>query len=294
MQYIENEYLKIGVADHGAELSSIYDKEKKHEVIWTGDPKYWNRHAPVLFPFVGKVNKGQYRYKGKSYPMGQHGFARDMDFTLVSVTENTITYVLRSDEETRAKYPFDWELEITHRLEGRTVTVEWKVTDTSKDEDLYFSIGGHPAFNVPADKGQKKSDYWLYFEGIDSAPYVLIDPVAEAADPENVQTLVTDGGYVKITDTLFDNDAFIFDNKAVQKVALCYPDRTLYVTLDIKGYPSLGVWSKPHTDAPFVCLEPWIGRVDNKGFDGELPQKFEEQHLLPGEVFDTKYTITIG
>lgn len=294
MQYIGNEYLKIGVADHGAELSSIYDREKKHEVIWTGDPKYWNRHAPVLFPFVGKVNKGQYRYKGKSYPMGQHGFARDMDFTLADKTENSITYVLRSNDETRAKYPFDWELGITHRLEGRTVTVEWKVTNIAKDEDLYFSIGGHPAFNVPADAGQKKSDYWLYFEGIDRASYVLIDPVAEAADPENVQTLVTDGGYVKITDTLFDNDAFIFDNKEVQKVALCYPDRTPYVTLSLAGFPSLGVWSKPHTDAPFVCLEPWIGRVDNKGFDGELPQKFEEQHLLPGEVFDAEYTITIG
>lgn len=294
MQYIENDFLKVGVADHGAELSSIYDKEKGHEVIWTADPKYWKRHAPVLFPFVGKVNGGQYRYRGKSYPMGQHGFARDMDFTLVSATDNEITYVLGSDAQTRAKYPFDWKLTITHRLEGRTLTVQWQVTDTSDSEDLYFAIGGHPAFNVPADPGQKKSDYWLYFDGVDRADYILIDPEAEAADPEHPQTLSTDGGYVKITDTLFDNDAFIFDNGEIQKVALCYPDKTPYVSMDLTGCPSLGVWSKPHSDAPFVCLEPWIGRVDNKGFAGELPEKFGEQHLTPGAVFNASYTITIG
>ena len=83
MHVIENEFLKVAVSPHGAELCSIFDKEKQHEVVWQADPAYWNRHAPVLFPFVGKVNEGLYRYKGKSYPMGQHGFARDMEFTLV-------------------------------------------------------------------------------------------------------------------------------------------------------------------------------------------------------------------
>ena len=150
MQYIENDRIKVAVADHGAELCGIYDKKRGHEVVWHADPKYWNRHAPVLFPFVGKVCGGQYRYKGVSYPMGQHGFARDMDFTLVGTTDDSITYVLKSNEETLAKYPFEFELEITHRIEDNKVYVEWKVTNPSGDEPLYFSIGAHPAFNVPS------------------------------------------------------------------------------------------------------------------------------------------------
>ena len=149
MHYIENDRIKVAVADHGAELCGIYDKKRGHEVVWQADPKYWNRHAPVLFPFVGKVCGGQYRYKGVGYSMGQHGFARDMDFTLVGKTENSITHVLRSDEVTLAKYPFEFELEITHRIEDNKVFVEWKVTNPAEDEPLYFSIGAHPAFNVP-------------------------------------------------------------------------------------------------------------------------------------------------
>ena len=293
MHYIENDRIKVAVADHGAELCGIYDKKRGHEVVWQADPKYWNRHAPVLFPFVGKVCGGQYRYKGVSYPMGQHGFARDMDFTLVSKTDDSVTYLLKSDEATLAKYPFEFELEITHRIEGNKVYVEWKVTNPSKEEPLYFSIGAHPAFNVPVLPGTKKDDYFVVFEGKDELEYVYLDPVAEAADAENPHKLVLDGGFMPVTMDLFDNDAFIFDHGQVERVAIYYPDKTPYVTIDCKGFPSVGVWSKPKTDAPYICLEPWIGRVDNKGFTGELPEKFEEQCALPGESFEAVYTITV-
>ena len=93
--------------------------------------------------------------------------------------------------------------------------------------------------------------------------------------------------------SLIDNDAYIFDHGQVEKVAICYPDKTPYVTIECKGFPSVGVWSKPKTDAPYICLEPWIGRVDNKGFTGELPEKFEEQCAQPGESFEAVYTITV-
>ena len=202
MHYIENDRIKVAVADHGAELCGIYDKKRGHEVVWQADPAYWNRHAPVLFPFVGKVCGGQYRYKGISYPMGQHGFARDMDFTLVGKTENSITHVLRSDDATLAKYPFEFELEITHRIEDNKVFVEWKVTNPAKDEPLYFSIGAHPAFNVPVLPGTKKDDYYVSFDGKEELEYVFLDPVAEAADAENPHKLVLDGGLLSGQDAL--------------------------------------------------------------------------------------------
>ena len=296
MYIIENDTLRVEIAEHGAELYSIYDKEKQHEAVWTADPAYWNRHAPVLFPFVGKVNGGFYRYKGMSYPMGQHGFARDMEFTFVEQTPDSVTFRLCDNEESRKKYPFSFELEITHRLEGRKVTVEWKVTNPSADEPLYFSIGGHPAFNCPVDAGTKKTDYFIRFDGHEkdaSIPYVLIDQPSQGIDVEHVQQLPLDGGYIPITDTTFDRDAYIFDEGTVQTATLCYPDKTPFVTLSAPGFPSFGVWSKPHTDAPFVCLEPWIGRCDNMGFDGELPQKYGEQCAEPGQVFEASYTIEV-
>jgi len=296
MYIIENDTLRVEIAEHGAELCSIYDKEKQHEAVWTADQAYWNRHAPVLFPFVGKVNGGFYRYKGMSYPMGQHGFARDMEFTFVEQTPDSVTFRLCDNEESRKKYPFAFELEITHRLEGRKVTVEWKVTNPSADEPLYFSIGGHPAFNCPVDAGTKKTDYFIRFDGHEkdaSIPYVLIDQPSQGIDVEHVQQLPLDGGYIPITDTTFDRDAYIFDEGTVQTATLCYPDKTPFVTLSAPGFPSFGVWSKPHTDAPFVCLEPWIGRCDNMGFDGELPQKYGEQCAEPGQVFEASYTIEV-
>ena len=296
MYIIENDTLRVEIAEHGAELCSIYDKEKQHEAVWTADPAYWNRHAPVLFPFVGKVNGGFYRYKGMSYPMGQHGFARDMEFTFVEQTPDSVTFRLCDNEESRKKYPFSFELEITHRLEGRKVTVEWKVKNPSADEPLYFSIGGHPAFNCPVDAGTKKTDYFIRFDGHEkdaSIPYVLIDQPSQGIDVEHVQQLPLDGGYIPITDTTFDRDAYIFDEGTVQTATLCYPDKTPFVTLSAPGFPSFGVWSKPHTDAPFVCLEPWIGRCDNMGFDGELPHKYGEQCAEPGQVFEASYTIEV-
>ena len=297
MYIIENDTLRVEIAEHGAELCSIYDKEKQHEAVWTADPAYWNRHAPVLFPFVGKVNGGFYRYKGMSYPMGQHGFARDMEFTFVEQTPDSVVFRLCDNEESRKKYPFAFELEITHRLEGRKVTVEWKVKNPSADEPLYFSIGGHPAFNCPVDAGTKKTDYFIRFDGHEkdaSIPYVLIDQPSQGIDVEHVQELALDGGYIPITDTTFDRDAYIFDDGTVQTATLCYPDKTPFVTLSAPGFPSFGVWSKPHTDAPFVCLEPWIGRCDNMGFDGELPQKYGEQCAEPGQTFEASYTIEVN
>ena len=293
MHYIENRRIRIGVADHGAELSSIYDKTRGHEVLWQADPKYWNRHAPVLFPFVGKVCGGKYRYNGVSYSMGQHGFARDMDFTLVEKTDDSITHILTSNAETWARYPFDFELTVTHRIKKNKVFVEWRVTNPTYDEPLYFSIGAHPAFNVPVLPGTKKDDYFVRFEGKDELKYISLDPVAEAADADHPHMLALDKGYLPVTMDLFDNDAFIFDGGQVEKAAICYPDKTPYVTMECKGFPSFGLWSKPKSDAPYICLEPWIGRVDNMGFKGELPEKFGEQCAHPGDSLGYSYSIAV-
>ena len=148
---IENDYLKVTVSDHGAELTSVYDKAQDFERIWCADPAVWNRHAPVLFPFVGKVKDGAYHYNGNTYAMKtQHGFARDAEFTCIEETTDSITHKLVYSDETLEIYPFEFELLITHRFDAenpRLLHVTWAVKNLGSDEMLY-SIGGHPGFQI--------------------------------------------------------------------------------------------------------------------------------------------------
>lgn len=171
------------------------------------------------------------------------------------------------------------------------MTVIWEVENTG-EEDLYFSVGGHPAFMIP-------EQYDIVFNkdlrnhGETELEYVLIDPETAGVDAAHPRKLSLINGKIPYTRTLFDEDALIFDNTQVERVGV-EVDGKPYVTLTCKGFPSVGVWSKPKADAPFVCLEPWIGRCDNVGFDGELKDKYGEQHLKAGESFQASYTITIG
>ena len=294
MEYIENEFLKIGVDKSGAQLSSVYDKKNGREVLWNADKNYWGRHAPVLFPIVGKVRNNTYTYQEKQYTLGQHGFARDMDFTQVSKTADEIVFSLKSTPDTLKVYPFDFELIISHTLEGNKVRVSWKVVNTGADS-MYFSIGGHPAFNVPAlGTGDSKEDYYLHFDGKTSVAYKLLDPAEGTVDNSTVKTLDTENGFFKIKESMFDNDALIFDEYEVEKVSLCYSSRKPYITLEARGFPSFGIWSATKKNAPFVCLEPWIGRADDKGFEGSLDQKYKEQNLSAGQTFKADYTIEVN
>ena len=265
---IKNEKLAVTIAAHGAELSSIYDKANDRELVWQADPAFWNRHAPVLFPNVGKYYGGHFTYNGTDYPMGQHGFARDTEFEQAASGENFVTYRLCADEESKKVYPFDFVLEITHRLNGNRLTVEWNVKNTD-DKEMYFTIGGHPAFNVNVLPDTDFEDYSLVFkEGTEKLSYVLLDAESGTAIGDKVYELeLTDSKYALKKD-MFDKDALVFDGGQIEWAALALPDGKPYIALESKGFPNFGIWSKP--GAPYVCLEPWCGRCDNKGFEGEI------------------------
>lgn len=278
------------IDDHGAELVSIYDKEKDREVIWQGDPRFWGRHAPVLFPNVGKHYGNHYRIGDKEYASKQHGFARDTDFTCIDSTLDSVTHQIRSTEETKEVYPFDFVLRIRHILKGRTLTVSWKVANNS-DTDMYFAIGGHPAFRVPVLPDTRRSDYRLTFDGQESLTYLLLDPESGTAKAEEKATLKLENGTCQIEDHMFDHDALVFDNQ-ITRAGIQLPDGTPYLELRCVGFPNFGIWSASQ-DAPFVCLEPWMGRCDDCGFTGDLSEKPFINHLKMDEMFETAYTIEI-
>ena len=280
---LENEDLRVQVADAGAELVSVYDKARNQERIWTGDAAVWNRHAPILFPFVGKVVDGQYRIGDKTYAMKtQHGFARDMDFACVSEDALSVTHCLEANEWTRERYPYDFRLSVTHRLEGRQVRVEWTVENLG-EKKMYFSIGGHPGFMLP--EGARKEDCFICFPGMDTLRCISASPAGYALPQQ--KTLVPEYGCVRYREDI--PDTWIFEDGQVKSVGIAAPDGTPWVMMECAQFPMLAVWANPR--GPFICLEPWFGRTDDEGFTGTIDQKKGIQTLEGGAKREIAYSM---
>ncbi len=293
---LENEELKIQVSDHGGELVSIVKKSDGQEYLWNADPAFWNRHAPVLFPFVGGLKDKTYRYQGKEYCLGQHGFARDMEFELASKSETEIWHRLLPNEETRAHYPFDFELETGFRLFRNQIIVLWRVKNASGTEKMYFSIGGHPAFLCPIGGRGQRCDYEILFEGVSIVNTRMLEGGLAATNLEQLELEKREiggknYGAVRVSEHFFDRDAYIIEGRQTREVALAKPDGQIYLAVKFDA-PLFGVWA-PKGNAPFICIEPWYGRCDGVDFNGELPQKAFINELLPNEVFNKNYHICI-
>lgn len=287
MHIIENHALRIEIADKGAELSRVWDKELGCERLWSADAAIWNRHAPILFPFVGKVIDGKYRHCGTVYEMKtQHGFARDMEFACAEETENSVSQFICATDETKRIYPFDFRLLVRHRLNEknpRLLNVDWEITNTG-DETMFFAIGGHPGFMPP--EGVKKEDCFIGFPGHDSLSYISANPSGFAVS-DAIHELTLQDGLTPYGSSL--PETWIFEDGQVSSVQLALPDKTPWVTLNCDGFPLLAVWAK--AEGPFVCLEPWYGRTDDEGFIGQLREKVCEQSLAAQETRWIRYSI---
>lgn len=327
MKSLNNGIISISVKEHGAELASL--KCNGREYLWQADPEFWARHSPVLFPIVGSVWNKEYRSHGKVFQLGQHGFARDMDFELVSQSADEIWYRLASNEQTLEKYPYDFILEIGYKLIGKTVQVIWKVTNPSgisathqgaggSGEDLYFQIGAHPAFHWPmlstesieqgtaamkAELAQhnKRGYFKLSLSSTGSVnEYAVHHGLRKSVigsggcfDPAlNCNQDVDNDGYISLDTTSFDHDALVFENGQVNGVTLCGQDKSPYLTIRFDA-PVIGLWSSPGKNAPFVCIEPWYGRADTCGYSGEYENKPWINRLGDGQTFIGGYTIEI-
>lgn len=287
---LENVELRIEVNDFGAELARVYDKNAGREVLWNADPAYWNRHAPVLFPFVGALQDEQYQYHNKSYRMGQHGFARDSVFTVEEHQPNLICHKLTWTDDSFNKYPFKFSLYITHILSGNEIKVCWKVVN-EQAEAMYFGIGAHPAFLAPVKAGETQEDYYLNLYS-DKENYTCLRINENGlALTEKPEIFTAKDGFCPLKNDLFKDGVWIFEHAQLQKVGLALPDKTPYIEINCEGFPYVGIWTKP--GAPFVCLEPWYGRTDDAGFKGNIQDKSGIQKLDAGETFEADYSITV-
>lgn len=286
---LKNQEITIEVTSAGAELKSLKDNHTGTEYMWCGDAAYWGRTSPVLFPLVGTYKNNETTYQGKKYSMSQHGFARDMEFELVSQTEDSIFFALKDSEVTREKYPFAFYLELGYRLNGRSIEVLWKVKNPA-EETMYFSIGGHPAFNCPLNGEGKQTDYKISFDVEDKVVSSLLKPGAGVTDTRIEYPL--EHGQMAVTADLFDNDALILEHHQAHQLSLVNPEGEKYITVAFDA-PLVGIWSPTGKNAPFICIEPWYGRADHEKFNGTLEEREWGNQLMSGEEFKAAYTITI-
>ena len=286
---LRNDQIAIQADSLGAELKSLKRTDSDTEYMWEGNPEYWKRTSPVLFPAVGSLRNGRYLLDGKSYAMGQHGFARDMEFEFKSRTDTEIWFSLKSNTETMEKFPYEFLLELGYELRGGTLIVKWKVTNPA-DSDLYFSIGGHPAFCCPINRNENQEDYKIWMDAEDQ---VTTGVIKDGLMSHEQAVYPLKDGCIQITEHLFDQDALVIENDQVHQIALLRPDGRRYLTVRFDA-PLFGIWSPPGKKAPFVCIEPWYGRCDTLDFEGTWQERQWGQKLAAGECFEAAYEVTPG
>lgn len=285
---LKGEAASIKVAGMGAELQSYVNLATGQEYMWSGDPAFWGRVSPVLFPLVGRLNGKKYTYKGKTYYPPVHGFARDTEFELLEKTENSMRFGIHDTESTREVYPFSFSFEILYELLGKNLKVTFFVRNKG-EEPMYFALGAHPGFVCPKEKGGRRADCYLGFGGADSIVSREVD-MNTGLVTDHYEEYTLEEGLLPITDDMFDKDALVLEGGQIHEVSLHGADGKPYVTLEMNA-PVYGIWSCVTPGAPFICIEPWYGRCDALGFEGDFEEREYQNKLEAGEEFVTSYTV---
>jgi galactose mutarotase-like enzyme len=278
---LSNAEISIQIKSLGAELCSLKSITNK-EYIWEGNPEFWGKHSPVLFPIVGTLKNNTYFHNEKEYHLSRHGFARDMEFTLVEKTENSATFSIQSNSETLKNYPFEFELQMHYSLINTTLEIAYSVINKS-DNRIPFSIGAHPAFALPGNF----EDYSLDFEKVEPLKYTLLENDLVSKQTE---TLHTDSNKVPLTYELFKRDALIFKKLQSNSLTIVEKEKPI-LKVHFEDFPSLGIWTK--VDAPFICIEPWFGYSDTVESTGNLFEKEGVIVLDSNDTFQAKFSIEI-
>ncbi|HAA8501049.1 TPA_asm: aldose 1-epimerase family protein [Listeria monocytogenes] len=287
---LENEVLLVEMKTSGAELTRIFHKDTGLEYLWNADSKFWGRHSPVLFPTVGRLVEDTYLVDGKPYHLGQHGFARDRDFQVVEQTEKSVRFELDADEDSLAVYPYKFKLSIIYTIEKNTVAVSYEVENTD-NKRIYFSIGAHPAFNLPLTDGTTFEDYYLDFGTEENLETLCLEGPYRSGE---IKKVVDEAArYLPLNYDLFKNDALIFEALKQKEMTIKSDKTPHFVKVSFPEFSFVGVWTAK-AGTPFLCIEPWYGIADGAGKSVELRDKAGIEHLEPEAVFASEYEITVG
>ncbi|MBR4867556.1 MAG: aldose 1-epimerase family protein [Clostridia bacterium] len=285
---IENQTIKVVIDSLGGEMMSVKTKQDDCEYLWQGDPAYWSGRAFHLFPICGRLFEGKYTYQGKTYEMKIHGFLRASELKVTQQSVDAITFECCANEETRSQYPFEFRFVLGYRLEGSTIVVDFRV-ENQDDKTLIFTLGGHPGFGLPLEDDLSFEDYSVHFD-VDVPEKMLFSPTCFITG--ETEPFALKNRTLAMQHSLFDNDAIFLCN-AGKSVTLRSDKGCKGVTVTCPDMKYLGMWHKPQSEAPYVCLEPWLGIPSYDGKVDDLETKRDMIHLPSGESFASGFTVTV-
>ncbi len=292
MEYtIENDYLRARIQSKGAELCSVVKKATGEEMLWQADPAVWNRHAPILFPYCGRLKDGRFTHKGVVYEGGQHGFARDLEHTLTAQGTDNAALCLEANALTMEKYPFAFKLFTGFRLSGETLHHTVRVVNDG-DEEMPFAIGFHPGFACPFDEMHKASDYVLRFEQPES-PTVIETGEEDGLVTGKTRVYFENQTDIPLSDGFFDHDSTCFTKVKSKSLSLVEKDTGRCVRVSIEDFPYVLMWSAKGA-IRFVCIEPWYGVPDTRTASGVWTEKPDTIRLAPGESWERDLAMTFA
>ncbi|MEO6733099.1 MAG: aldose 1-epimerase family protein [Ferruginibacter sp.] len=287
MHTIENDILRIVVNPAGAELASLYNKVTRMEYLWSGDPTFWGKKSPVLFPVVGTLKENKYYFDNKDYELGRHGFAREKIFTVKDQTASSVCFELQDDEETLNVFPFHFSFSIIYTIEENMLSVTYLVKNEWA-ETMYFSVGAHPAFKLPISEDLAYDDYYLLFNKTENAGRWPISK--EGLIEKESLPLLDNTNRLSLSKSLFFNDAIVFKHLQSDEVDLKSDKHPAGFSFSFKGFPYLGIWAAK--DADFVCIEPWCGIADSVETNQVLNDKEGIIALTANEEFTRTWSVT--
>lgn len=291
MHTVSDNEFEISIANVGAELSSIKSIKTGKEYIWQADASIWGSHAPVLFPIIGCLKDDFYFFNGKKYTISKHGFIRNnKDLKVIEKTKNSIEFQLINNHKTIKMYPFKFDFRIKFKIIENKITIEHRVINLDHTNPIYFSLGGHPAFNCPIDSNEKYTDFYLEFDqsesldrwNVNSAGLIKNDPI----------TFLSNEKIIQLSHELFNHDALIFKHLVSKKISLKSKKSLTKITVEFDDFNYLGIWAKPNGD--FVCIEPWLGISDNENTNNDFTKKEGIIKLDGNKEFKASYSITIN
>jgi galactose mutarotase-like enzyme len=278
---ISNSNLTAQINHFGAELFSLKNSKNK-EYIWEGNPEFWGKHSPILFPIVGTLKNNSYFHNGKEYHLPRHGFAREMEFKLIEKTKKSATFSLFSSIETRKVYPFDFELQICYSLEENKLNIDYKVINKN-DFMMPFSIGAHPAFALTGNF----ENYSLEFQQQEILKYHLLE---DGLISNSTNEIPLDNRQLGLNYLLFENDALVL-KKLESKSITIIQNTVPLLKVNFTDFPNLGIWTVKN--GPFLCIEPWFGYSDTLEVYDELSKKEGIQLLEKNETFESNFSVEI-
>jgi galactose mutarotase-like enzyme len=284
---LHNGFLNATIDPKGAELQMLCRKDNGLNYLWKGDPAFWGKHAPILFPIVGSLRGDTFIYEGKNYTLPRHGFARDKTWVVGNLEDDEAEFILTDDVATRTVYPFGFVLRLRYKLDGATLKVRYEVHNPAKGP-LYFSVGGHPAFAVPLTEGTRYEDYTLTFNHSETADRHVLE---NGLLSEKKTPFLKDQTTIPLTHELFAQDAIVLHGLSSDTITLSSDKTPHGLKFRIRDWPDLGIWAAPN--APFVCIEPWQGHADFTDSDQQLIRKPGIVTLGPDETWGRSWAVEL-